>query len=79
MNHLLITDIARQDLEERLAVAQRDRLARSASVRARRTAGPVSRAIVRIRRGVADWRVRTQLGALSAPLCMDDRAESQAR
>jgi hypothetical protein len=78
MNHLLISDIARQELAERLLVARRERLARGASLRARRPEGRISRTVRGIRQSLAEWRVRTQLGAMNAPLCVDECAESSA-
>ena len=81
MNHLLISDIARQEIEDRLRVARLDRLARSASRPARRPAGRVSRMLSGARHSLADRLGRSAPaivvpGTMTAPLATDCCIES---
>jgi hypothetical protein len=77
MNHLLISDLARAELSERLQAVQRERLARSADKAAGRPVGRIQRAVKRIRSSMSSWRIRTQLGAMPVPLCTDGCVESR--
>jgi hypothetical protein len=76
MNHLLIDQIARADMAERLHAVERERLARSVGRSARRQDGLVMRAAHHVRASLSSWRMRTQLGAMPAPLCSDCPADS---
>ena len=76
MNHLLIDQIARADMAERLRAVERERLARGIGRSARRQDGRVMRAALRVRASLSGWRMRTQLGAMPAPLCSDCPADS---
>jgi hypothetical protein len=67
MNHLLITDLARADLAERLRAAEHERLAHRAGLE-HRPAGRVRRALTGLRVSFTDWRARTQMGTVSVPM-----------
>ena len=75
MNHLLISDLAKAELTERLQAVHRERLARSAGKATRRPVGRIQRAVQGVRSSMSSWRIRTQLGAMPAPLCTDGCVE----
>jgi hypothetical protein len=79
MNHLLISDLARAEVSERIAAAGRDRLAHRATKRARRPEGRLRRTVHGIRASLSTWRARTQLGALVVPMSVEDCADASAR
>jgi len=62
MNPMLISTISRQELAERLAVAQRSRMA-AQSRGGRSVPHPLATAARRLLASMAAWRMRTQLGA----------------
>jgi len=76
MNHLLIEQIARADMAERLHAVERERLARGVGRSAPRRDGRMMLAAHRVRASLSSWRMRTQLGAMPAPLCSDCPADS---
>jgi hypothetical protein len=78
MNQLLISELARSQVDERLEAAQRERLARRSRGPARRPADRLGRLGHRIRMSLSSWRARTQLGELSAPMCGDDCVDAAA-
>jgi hypothetical protein len=78
MNHLLIEQLARADMAERLQAIERERLARSAGRSARRRDGRIVRAAHRVAASLSSWRMRTQLGAMPVPLCSDGPADTRS-
>jgi hypothetical protein len=78
MNHQLISDLARADMDERIKGVQRERLARTATPR-RRHSSRILLAARGIRAGLSNWRARNQLGAMTVPMCGDGCADSPAR
>lgn len=74
MNHLLITDLARADIAERMRAAEQERLAHRAGV-AHRPVGPVRRVVSGLRVTFSDWRARTQMGTVSVPMRTDNCPE----
>ena len=78
MNHLLITDLARADLAERMRTAEHERLAHRASG-AHRRPGRIQRAVSNLRLSFGDWRARTQMGTLSVPMHTDSCQECAGR
>jgi hypothetical protein len=79
MNHLLIIELAQEDVAERVRTAQRERLARHAGQPARRGSSRVARASHAVRVALSDWRARTQLGALPMPMYVDETSDAPAR
>jgi hypothetical protein len=77
MNHLLIDQLAKADMAERLDAVARERLARAARRPERRPDGHLVRVAHRIRASFSSWRMRNQLGSLPAPLCSDCPADTR--
>lgn len=80
MNHQLISDLARAEIDERIRSGERERLARLAGAyRSRSRASRVTAATDWLRSSLSTWRLRNQLGALSVPLssegCVDPAAQ----
>lgn len=78
MNHQLISDLARADMDERIKGVERERLARTATTRRRHTSR-IALAARSLRAGLSSWRARNQLGAMTVPMCGDGCADSLAR
>jgi hypothetical protein len=70
MNHLLIADLARADIADRMRAAEHERLAHRAGA-AHRPAGRIRRAATGLRVTFSDWRARTQMGTVSVPMRTD--------
>jgi len=67
----LISDLARAEIDERIRIVERERSARLAVSRRPRRPGRISSAAQALRVSFSHWRARTQLGALSVPMCSE--------
>lgn len=79
MDHQIISDLARAEIDERIRLVERERLARLARQPRSRRTGRMAAAAHSLRASLATWRARNQLGALSVPMSSDTCADSTVR